>query len=152
MASGGLLACCAHRGVRVSLLCLTDGRHGQGAPPGQREGLGQLRARELRAACRALGVAELELLGHEDGMLPWADREQVEADIGRAIQRFSPDVVITFDEVGLYWHPDHLAVHERTTAAVAARGSDGPALYFVTVPPGAMFHQPLLFQPPPQVL
>ena len=32
----------------------------------------------------------------------------------------SPDVVITFDEDGLYWHPDHIAIHERTTAAVSA--------------------------------
>ena len=99
---------------------------------------GELRAQELGAACRALGVADLVLLDYEDGMLPWVDRGQLEADIRRAIHRFRPDVVITFDEDGLYWHPDHIAVHERTTAAVAAAGVDGPALYYVTMPPGGM--------------
>jgi LmbE family N-acetylglucosaminyl deacetylase len=83
-------------------------------------------------------VADLVLLDYEDGMLPWVDHEMLEADIGRAIQRFRPDIVITFDEDGLYWHPDHIAVHERTTAAVAAAGADGPALYYATMPPGRM--------------
>ena len=132
LACGGLLAWCAERGVGVSLLCLTDGRQDRG------DALGQRRARELDAACRVLGVADLVLLQYEDGMLPWVDREPIEADIRRAIERFSPDVVITFDEDGLYWHPDHIAVHERTTAAVAGAGVDGPALYYVTVPPGGM--------------
>jgi N-acetyl-1-D-myo-inositol-2-amino-2-deoxy-alpha-D-glucopyranoside deacetylase len=160
LACGGLLAWCAHRGARVSLLCLTDGGHGpdarraggakrtrhssrhEGAPPrrsvGPRDGLGQLRAQELGAACRTLGVDDLVLLNYEDGMLPWVDGARLEADIQRAIHRVRPDVVITFDEDGLYWHPDHIAVHERTTAAVAAAGAEGPALYYVTIPPGGM--------------
>jgi LmbE family N-acetylglucosaminyl deacetylase len=162
LACGGLLAWCAHHGALVSLLCATDGRHGQGMPPGRparagrqastgslrraatrrsgrhRQRLGELRRRELDAACRALGVANHVLLDYEDGMLPWVDRGALDADIRRAIQRFRPDVVITFDEEGLYGHPDHIAVHERTTAAVAALGGDGPALYYVTIPPGSM--------------
>jgi N-acetyl-1-D-myo-inositol-2-amino-2-deoxy-alpha-D-glucopyranoside deacetylase len=46
--------------------------------------------------------------------------------------------VITFGEDGLYGHPDHIAIHERTTAAVAALGEHGPALYYVTMPGGRM--------------
>jgi N-acetyl-1-D-myo-inositol-2-amino-2-deoxy-alpha-D-glucopyranoside deacetylase len=80
------------------------------------------------------------LLDHPDGMLPWVDPEVLDADIRDAILRTRPDVVITFGEDGLYWHPDHIAVHERTTAVVAAlSASDGkPALYYVTMPPGSM--------------
>ena len=132
LACGGLLASCAHRGVRVSLLCATDGRHDRG------KAFGELRAQELGAACRALGVADIVLLSYDDGMLQWVNGEHLEAEIRRAIHRFSPDVVITFDEDGLYWHPDHIAVHERTTAAIAVAGVDGPALYYVSMPPGGM--------------
>jgi LmbE family N-acetylglucosaminyl deacetylase len=132
LACGGLLAWCAHHGALVSLLCLTDGRHDQG------KSFGELRARELGNACRALGVANHLLLDYEDGMLPSVERGDLEAAIRLAIDRFRPDVVITFDEDGLYWHPDHIAVHERTTAAVAASVGDGPALYYVTLPPGRM--------------
>ena len=138
LACGGLLAWCAELGVRVSLLCVTHGERGPGHPGGPVAGLRETRARELGAAARVLGLADLELLDYEDGMLPWVDAEALEADIRNAIRRRRPDVVITFGEDGLYWHPDHVAVHERTTAAVTAIGDDAPALYYVTMPAGAM--------------
>jgi len=132
LACGGLIARCADLGAQVSLLCVTHGEHGQGTR------LGEVRAQELREASRVLGIANLELLHYQDGMLPWVDGGHLEADIHEAIGRFNPHVVITFDEDGLYWHPDHIAVHERTTAAVAAMGANGPALYYVTMPPGCV--------------
>ena len=140
LASGGLLAWCASVGARVSLLCLTHGEHGQpgGAPrPGARP-LRQVRADELQAASRVLGITRVRLLDHEDGMLPWILPERLDADILDEILRTGPDVVITFDADGLYWHPDHIAVHERTTAVVAALGRRAPALFHVTLPPGSM--------------
>lgn len=134
LACGGLLAWCATLGVRVSVLCATHGEHG----PAEGGGQGAARALELQAAARILGVSQVLLLEYEDGMLPWADVAQIEADISAAIRRLHPDVVITFGEDGLYWHPDHIAIHERTTAAVASLGDDAPALYYVTMPPGGM--------------
>ena len=135
LACGGMLAWCAARGVRVSLLCLTHGEHGPGP---DREHLRDTRARELDEAARVLGIADLVLLDHEDGMLPWTDSTRLETDIRSAIRRFRPHVVITFDEDGLYWHPDHIAVHERTTAVVADLGASSPALCYVSMPAGAM--------------
>ena len=135
---GGLIAMCAERGVRVSVLCFTHGEHGEHGPGREREGLGELRAQELREAARVLGVRDVVLLDHEDGMLPWIDAARLEADILDAIRRFQPDVVLTFDEDGLYWHPDHIAVHERTTAAMAGLGPSAPALRYVSMPAGAM--------------
>ena len=141
LASGGLLAWCAAIGVEASLLCLTHGEHGQGAgagPAGGARPLRQIRAAELAAAARVLGITHVRLLDHEDGMLPWVSPDRLEADIRDEIHRTGPDVVITFDADGLYWHPDHIAVHERTTAVVAALRGPAPALFHVTLPPGAM--------------
>ena len=144
IACGGLLAWCAHLGADVSLLCMTRGEHGRGATAGSGEhaestrDVGRRRRRELDTAARALGIGTVTLLDHEDGMLPWlpavAMREKVEAEI-RARR---PEVVVTFDADGLYWHPDHIAVHELTTAAVMGLGDAAPALYYVTIPPGSM--------------
>ena len=143
LACGGLLAWCAELGVEVSLLCVTDGEHGQENNRALIEPSGDLRdirTNELRAATRVLGVTNFLQLHYEDGMLRWIDSEQLETDIGHAIRRLHPDVVITFGEDGLYWHPDHITVHERTTAAVASINDTQkpPALYYVTMPPGAM--------------
>ena len=36
-----------------------------------------------------------------------------------AVQRIRPDVVLTFDPVGFYGHPDHMAICRFTTSAIA---------------------------------
>jgi LmbE family N-acetylglucosaminyl deacetylase len=129
VACGGLLALAADRGIRVSLLCLTGG---------EGRGTRQVRVDELNAAARVLGFSDVSVLEYEDGMLPWTDADALERDIRSAIARTGAGIVVTFGEDGLYWHPDHIAVHERTTAAVAALGDAAPALYYVTMPPGQM--------------
>ena len=134
LACGGLLAWCADLGADVALLCITRGQHG----PGESRGLGVARETELRAAAGTLGVEPVVVLGYEDGMLPWVEASQLESDVRDVIQRCRPNVVVTFGEDGLYWHPDHVAVHERTTAAVTSLGDKAPALYYVTLPAGRM--------------
>src|SRR5687768_16404952 len=127
LACGGLLAAAADAGASVELLCLTHGEAGPGSERTEREGLGVVRAGELREAARVLGVRGVTILDHQDGMLPWIEAAALENDIASAMRRTRPDVVLTFDADGLYWHPDHVAVHERVTSAVAALRADGPA-------------------------
>lgn len=138
LASGGLLACCAARGARVSLLCLSRGEIGPGVPADGLPDLASTRACELDAAADALGLTEVRLRTHPDGMLPWVGTGVLASDIRHAIQSTGADVIITFDDDGLYWHPDHVAVHTATNEVVAAMGRSGPALYYVTMPPGQM--------------
>ncbi len=143
LACGGLLAWCAHLGARVSVCCATGGELGAAAglrsssQPGPQQ-VRRARLRELGNAARILGVTNLVLLNYEDGMLPWIEADRLEADIRSTIRQVQPDVVVTFGEDGLYGHPDHIAIHERTTAVVAAMGDAGPALYYVTLPAGHM--------------
>lgn len=145
LACGGLLARCVASGAVVTVLCLTRGEGGPGLEleTGEDEAmarhrLGERRTRELDGAARVLGVSDLLVLDYADGMLPWIDATTLEADIQRAIERLRPDVIVTFGPDGLYWHPDHISVCERTTAVVAAMGEAAPALYYVTMPPGQM--------------
>ena len=133
LACGGLLAWCAHLGAEVSLLCMTRGEHGQGA-----DDVGRTRQRELEGATRVLGISAVTLLAHEDGMLSWLPADTLRSAIEQEIRARQPEVLITFDADGLYWHPDHIAVHELATTVVAMLGDAAPALYYVSMPPGSM--------------
>ena len=78
------------RGVEVGYLLLTDGGAGMAAPP---EEVAPLRAKEQRAACDTVGVGELIILGHPDGMLVYG--LDLRRDIARVIREFRPDAIVT---------------------------------------------------------
>ncbi len=139
--TGGTLARYAAEGVRVDLICATRGEAGQisdsalAAP----ERLGEVRENELRCACRVMGINEPHFLGYRDsGMqgapenddphsLYRADRHEAVGRVSRLIRQLRPQVVVTFEPNGGYGHPDHIAIHQITVAAVAAAGDS--ALY-----------------------
>jgi len=140
LACGGTLARLADAGVRVVLLCASRGENGSVSNPSlvAAGDLGHVRSGELREAARTLGIAEVLIYDHPDGDLRWADVPQFHDEIVAAIVRYQPDGVITFDDDGLYWHLDHIGVHERTYTAVRSLGADAPPLYYVTIPKGLM--------------
>jgi LmbE family N-acetylglucosaminyl deacetylase len=78
------------RGIDVAYLLLTRGEAGMPNPP---EETARLRLAEQRAACAAVGVTELTVLEHPDGMLVYS--LDLRRDICRAIRRFKPDAVIS---------------------------------------------------------
>jgi LmbE family N-acetylglucosaminyl deacetylase len=138
LACGGTLARLAAAGARVVLVCASRGERGSIAGPVRDDALGEIRYREIQDAGRALGIATVILLDHPDGDLRWARVAELHADIIMAIHSYRPSAVITFGEDGLYWHQDHIAIHERTTTAVEAFGASAPPLYYVTMRTGAM--------------
>jgi N-acetyl-1-D-myo-inositol-2-amino-2-deoxy-alpha-D-glucopyranoside deacetylase len=139
--------------VRVVLVCATRGEAGEISDPSLAtpEHLGEVRERELRCACEALGVDALYFLGYRDsGMagtpenrdpraLAMADAGEVVGKIVAHIRRERPDVVVTFDENGGYGHPDHIAIHYHTVAAFAA--APDPAYYPEQIEGGLEPHQ-----------
>ena len=75
---------------------------------------------------------------HPDGSLRWADAAGFEAEVVAAIREYAPDALITFDNDGLYWHADHVGIHERTRAAVLSLGADAPPMFYVSMKAGVM--------------
>lgn len=140
LACGGTLARAASGGARVVLLCASRGENGSISEPAlvPDGDLGRVRAQELRAAAATLGISDVILFNHPDGDLRWSDVPEFHSEIVIALRRYRPDAVITFGEDGLYWHLDHIAVHERTYTAVRSLGADAPPLYYVTIPAGMM--------------
>lgn len=130
LGTGGVLAKYAAEGAEVHLVTATLGQRGWKGPkeayPGP-DALGELREEELRAACAALGVHQLTLLGYMDGALDQVDPSNAHRRIADAIRRARPDVVLTFGPDGAYGHPDHVAVSQFTTAACLEAASEAGA-------------------------
>jgi LmbE family N-acetylglucosaminyl deacetylase len=81
------------QGRSIAYALVTAGEAGiDGMAP---EEVGPLRVREQYAACEAVGVTDLQILGHPDGMLEYGLR--LRADIARAIRSVRPDLVITLN-------------------------------------------------------
>lgn len=128
LALGGALAKYAAEGVETSLVCATRGDAGRyGAERGvlPRELLGEIRSRELEDAARVLGLRHLRFLPYRDGELDRAHPATATRRIVEHIRRIRPQVVVTFGPDGLYGHPDHIAISQLTTAAVAAADDPG---------------------------
>jgi len=140
LACGGTLARLADAGARVVVLCASQGEAGSISDPAlvPDGDLGRVRTRELQDAAAVLGVAETIVCNYPDGDLRWDAVAELHDEIVGAIRRYRPDAVITFAEDGLYWHLDHIGVHERTYTAVRSFGADAPPLYYVTMPSGVM--------------
>jgi mycothiol conjugate amidase Mca len=137
--TGGILARAAAEGIRTVLVTCTGGEVGEIAPETRAtsENLGEIRERELRAACEILGVHHLELLGYRDsGMAGTPDNNHpdafAQADLGQAtarvvelVRQYRPSVVVTYDENGFYGHPDHINAHRVAAGAYELAGDPG---------------------------
>lgn len=130
LAVGGILAHYSEMDVEIALVCATRGEHGWFGPPAEYPGveaLGRLRERELLSAAEILGIQEVRFLGYVDGELDRAEPDEVIGKLVAELRRFRPHVVVTFDPLGGYGHPDHIAISQFATAAVAAAANP---LYF----------------------
>src|SRR5262249_8853139 len=137
---GGTLARLVDAGVRVVLMCGSRGESGSISdrslvPDGD---LAAVRTRELLEAAAVLGITDVLIKDHPDGDLRWDDVPEFHEEIVAAVRLYRPQAVITFAEDGLYWHKDHIGVHERTYTAVNSFGGDAPPLYYVMMPKGIM--------------
>ncbi len=134
--TGGTLALYANRGADVYLVCATRGEVGE-MPPDMMDGfntVGEKRESELRCAGNTLGLKSIFFLGYRDSGMPGtADNnhpralaaqpvETVAAEVARYIRKLKPAVVITFDPIGGYYHPDHIAIHKATVRGFELAG------------------------------
>ena len=133
---GGTLALYAARGVKVHLICATRGEVGEVGPEYLRDyaSIGELRESELRCAAGHLGLAGVHFLDFRDSGMPGSPDnrhpqalaaqplEQVAACVALYIRKIRPQVVLTFDPIGGYYHPDHVAMHKATLRAVELAG------------------------------
>jgi LmbE family N-acetylglucosaminyl deacetylase len=131
--TGGILARYSAEGIRTVLVTCTNGELGDGheaAKPGEaghdEAWVVAKRRRELEASCEILGVSY-----RDSGMMGWPQNDapgsfwtipvsDAAARLSELIDRYRPQVVVTYDANGFYGHPDHIQAHRVTLAALDA--------------------------------
>ena len=148
IATGATMAKYAAEGAHVTLVTCTLGEEGEVLVPelvhlaaDKDDALGQHRIDELNEAMQALGVTDHRFLGgpgrwRDSGMMGtpsndrpdcfWrADLETATRELVAVMREVRPQVVITYNEIGAYGHPDHIQAHRVAISAYDAAGRPG---------------------------
>ncbi len=141
--NGATMALYAAMGAQVTLITCTRGEEGEILTPelihlasSATDALGDHRETELANAMKALGITDFRFLAQgeckyrDSGMMGtevnnrpdvfWqADLEEAADHLVKVIEEIQPHILITYDEIGGYGHPDHIQAHR-----VAMRASE----------------------------
>lgn len=132
--TGGTIVRLAAAGIESIVVFATSGEQG---------GSAAVREAETEQAGEILGLAAIEYLDYEDSGMAGdpanaGPRAFGSADVADAARRVAAigaqagaATVVTYDEWGIYGHPDHVKVHEVGVRAAAVLGVD--SLYEATV-------------------
>jgi LmbE family N-acetylglucosaminyl deacetylase len=136
---GGTIKLLTDEGHQVLIVSVTDGGAGEVMPPAQQRfkelnnSVAALRKEEFAAVCAYLG-AEGRVMEFPDGainnQMVWGKLTET---IRELIDEVKPDVLVTFDHTGWYFHLDHVAVSISTTLA----------FHWAAHQPAVFFHAPL---------
>ncbi len=145
----------------VTLVTCTRGEEGEVLVPelehlasSREDKLGPHREIELRDAMVALGVTDFRFLGaptkqwRDSGMMGsepnnrtdnfWnADIDEAAESLVTVILEIKPHVMVTYDEIGGYGHPDHIQAHRvamRAAELARERGWNIQKIYWNTIP------------------
>jgi N-acetyl-1-D-myo-inositol-2-amino-2-deoxy-alpha-D-glucopyranoside deacetylase len=149
------------QGFGVTLVTCTRGEEGEVLVPelehlasSREDKLGPHREIELRDAMVALGVTDFRFLGaptkqwRDSGMMGsepnnrtdnfWnADIDEAAESLVTVILEIKPHVMVTYDEIGGYGHPDHIQAHRvamRAAELARERGWNIQKIYWNTIP------------------
>lgn len=138
---GGTLALYAQRGVETYYICATRGEAGTVDAEHLKgfKDTAEMRTDELMRAAKHLALKDVFFLGYRDSGMPGmednnhpdaqinAPIEEVAGRVVKYIREIKPDVVLTFDPIGGYKHPDHIHIHKATVFAFA--NADNASFY-----------------------
>ncbi len=128
---GGTLALYSKKGYDVYLVCATRGEVGTVDPEHMQgfNSIAELRESELRCAAQHLGLKNVFFLDYRDSGMPGTEEnkhpnaqinhsiDEVAGKVVKYIRELKPDLVLTFDPIGGYRHPDHIHIHQATVLA-----------------------------------
>ena len=156
--NGATMALYAAMGAQVTLITCTRGEEGEILTPelshlasSDTDALGEHREAELANAMQALGIIDFRFLAQgegryrDSGMMGtevnnrsdvfWqADLEEAADHLVKIIEEIKPHILITYDEIGGYGHPDHIQAHRVAMRASEKSDWQIQKIYWNTMP------------------
>jgi N-acetyl-1-D-myo-inositol-2-amino-2-deoxy-alpha-D-glucopyranoside deacetylase len=156
--NGATMALYAALGAQVTLVTCTRGEEGEVLTPelthlasSATDKLGEHRETELANAMQALGIKDFRFLAQgegkyrDSGMMGteqnnrpdvfWqADLEVASDYLVQVIEEVKPHILITYDEIGGYGHPDHIQAHRVAMRASEKSNWKIQKIYWNTMP------------------
>lgn len=156
--NGATMALYAAMGAQVTLITCTRGEEGEILTPelshlasSDTDALGEHRETELANAMQALGITDFRFLAQgegkyrDSGMMGteinnrsdvfWqADLEEAADHLVKVIEEIKPHILITYDEIGGYGHPDHIQAHRVAMRASEKSNWQIQKIYWNTMP------------------
>ncbi|MFN8414062.1 MAG: PIG-L family deacetylase [Anaerolineales bacterium] len=128
---GGTIALYAQKGYNTYYVCATRGEAGTVDAEHLKgfKDTAEMRTDELMRAAKELGLKDVFFLGYRDSGMPGSDDnknpdaqinhpvDEVAGKVVKYIRELKPEVVLTFDPIGGYKHPDHIHIHKATVLA-----------------------------------
>ncbi|HZJ24706.1 MAG TPA: PIG-L deacetylase family protein [Anaerolineales bacterium] len=153
---GGTLALYARKGYKTYYVCATRGEVGAADEEFMRgfSSTAEMRTDELMRAAKHLGLTDVFFLNYRDSGMPGTEENKhpdaqinhsIDEVAGRVvgyIRELKPEVVITFDPIGGYKHPDHIHIHQATK--LAFENAHDPAFHpeaGLPFKPAALYYQ-----------
>lgn len=144
--NAGTILAARQAGVEVHYICATRGECGSSDAHflEQYADMRALRTAEQIAAADALDLGAVHFLNYRDSNMPGTpDNTHPEAlvqapvadvaqRIAHIIDELKPQYLITFPPYGGYGHPDHIAIHHATLAALAQSTWQVPNVFYST--------------------
>jgi bacillithiol biosynthesis deacetylase BshB2 len=116
----GALALHAREGAGITLVCATLGQMGRrmGKPFfANRETLSKIREKELRDACKTIGINDVRLWRMQDKTLQFEDPEELADKVEAVLKEVRPELIYTYYPKYAV-HPDHDALAEAVIIAI----------------------------------
>ncbi|KPK23766.1 MAG: hypothetical protein AMK69_17510 [Nitrospira bacterium SG8_3] len=137
--TGGILAKYSAEGIKTVVVLGTKGELGEiqnpeFVPPSPALSMKDIRVQELEKALKVLGVNSFYFLGYRDSGMAGEPtngdpeafaRADVEEAVGKLvdiIRQTKPQVILTYNEKGIYGHPDHIMTSRVTSIAYQKAG------------------------------
>ncbi|MEJ0021583.1 MAG: PIG-L family deacetylase [Candidatus Doudnabacteria bacterium] len=130
----------AAEGKNMAVICATKGE--KGADRLKRKlsmaQMAKLRQLEGKKAAKIIKLSKLEFFNYPDGGLDRVDFLKLTARLAEKIEKYRPEIILTFGKEGISGHKDHIVIGKATITAVKRSKYKPQKILLASIPASAI--------------